>query len=607
MGDWLTLFGGMAKRGLQLKDEERQFNYQMNLITEKAMADKLATQLAGNTGTRFKLKGPQGKSFSYISNFDATTDQVDWAYDILSQVSSKAQTKSGAWVAEAFNDPEQWANNPQIGTLRSIILRDQIDKSKNECTDTIYTWQNFSGSPGYDSNLRPFYTGIEEEYAPMTAVPQTTEEWLDSRKRTSELNPQNPHLNAAAKDLAPHLFYYKANNYVNNNESLSPISNILFNKVYDRADDLLTPNINESAFRYNANLGNFNEFAANTGSIFQTLDHEGRLIIKNEFYDNETAVDWGKKSDNSGANQAVWNFAQEAGFLLLGKEVRQGDEWVKVEDGLNLGTGFQRIGQFIDGLTNPEYGFTSQLQNLASLNQENYEATLSKTADQWKAEGQDLKSALDVEVGKGDFIDGFMDSLGGVQMTVGEGLRAYADLAAGKEIYVGEGKKKTKASKLYKLQAIQIAMAFQMAIALQGYQGGKAVSDADFLRGWQAITGGQSQGFWSILTPASASAPAMEAALESVSMNEVYNIGYLNAPRGARAQNAKLMQELVRIEAARTGETSSVVGARLVFTNPNVRVAGIGLLGDDSAIKELKLEHSKFNTVRIANLNVKKN
>ena len=150
-------------------------------------------------------------------------------------------------------------------------------------------------------------------------------------------------------------------------------------------------------------------------------------------------------------------------------------------------------------------------------------------------------------------------------------------------------------------------MAFQMAIALQGYQGGKAVSDADFLRGWQAITGGQSQGFWSILTPASASAPAMEAALESVSMNEVYNIGYLNAPRGARAQNAKLMQELVRIEAARTGETSSVVGARLVFTNPNVRVAGIGLLGDDSAIKELKLEHSKFNTVRIANLNVKKN
>ena len=66
----------------------------MNLITEKAMADKLATQLAGNTGTRFKLKGPQGKSFSYISNFDATTDQVDWAYDILSQVSSKAQTKS---------------------------------------------------------------------------------------------------------------------------------------------------------------------------------------------------------------------------------------------------------------------------------------------------------------------------------------------------------------------------------------------------------------------------------------------------------------------------------------------------------------------------------
>ena len=63
-----------------------------------------------------------------------------------------------------------------------------------------------------------------------------------------------------------------------------------------------------------------------------------------------------KKSDNSGANQAVWNFAQEAGFLLLGKEVLQNGEWVKVEDGLNLGTGFQRIGQFIDGLTNPEYG-----------------------------------------------------------------------------------------------------------------------------------------------------------------------------------------------------------------------------------------------------------
>ena len=63
----------------------------------------------------------------------------------------------------------------------------------------------------------------------------------------------------------------------------------------------------------------------------------------------------------------------------------------------------------------------------------------------------------------------------------------------------------------------------------------------------------------------------MEAALESLSLNEVYNIGYLNANRGARAQNGKLMQELVRIEAARTGETSSVVAARLVFTNPNVK------------------------------------
>ena len=64
------------------------------------------------------------------------------------------------------------------------------------------------------------------------------------------------------------MFYYKANNYVNNNEALSPISNILFNEVYDRADDPLTPNINEAAFGYSDNLGNLNEFAANTGQYF---------------------------------------------------------------------------------------------------------------------------------------------------------------------------------------------------------------------------------------------------------------------------------------------------------------------------------------------------
>ena len=52
---------------------------------------------------------------------------------------------------------------------------------------------------------------------------------------------------------------------------------------------------------------------------------------------------------------------------------------------------------------------------------------------------------------------------------------------------------------MQRIQALQIHLAFQVAIASQGYAGGKAVSDADFDRAW-SLVGGGGNGFVRFMT-----------------------------------------------------------------------------------------------------------
>ena len=103
-----------------------------------------------------------------------------------------------------------------------------------------------------------------------------------------------------------------------------------------------------------------------------------------------------------------------------------------------------------------------------------------------------------------------------------------------------------KVSLINKIRALQIHLAFQVAIASQGYQGGKAVSDADFDRAWQKI-GAEGKGFF---TTIGSGGLKMEASLKQL-VNEMgvalsYNFAFRQAEKGQKEGVARLYEQQMR-------------------------------------------------------------
>ena len=130
-----------------------------------------------------------------------------------------------------------------------------------------------------------------------------------------------------------------------------------------------------------------------------------------------------------------------------------------------------------------------------------------------------------------------------------------------------EIKKNDKVAQIARIRAIQIHLAFQVAIASQGYQGGKAVSDADFERAWQKIGGNTNRGFFTSMLGQSGG-EQFEASLKRVisEMGEglTYNYGYKHAMEGTKKQTAQLNKSVLRN-----------------YWNKNVKGKGEGLLHED--------------------------
>ena len=133
--------------------------------------------------------------------------------------------------------------------------------------------------------------------------------------------------------------------------------------------------------------------------------------------------------------------------------------------------------------------------------------------------------------------------------------------------FSAEIKKNDTKGQIARIRAIQIHLAFQVAIASQGYQGGKAVSDADFERAWQKIGGNTNKGFFMSILGQSGG-EQFEASLKRVitEMGEAlpYNYGYKHAMEGTKKQTAELNKSVLRN-----------------YWNKNVKGKGEGLLHED--------------------------
>ncbi len=95
---------------------------------------------------------------------------------------------------------------------------------------------------------------------------------------------------------------------------------------------------------------------------------------------------------------------------------------------------------------------------------------------------------------------------------------------------------------MQRIQALQIHLAFQVAIASQGYEGGKAVSDADFDRAWQSIGAG-GKGLFQSMTGKEEVSAKMKVLLGVLGNTMSYNQAYLGIRDGVKEKGAELYRQ----------------------------------------------------------------
>tara|TARA_R100001443_G_scaffold9297_4_gene18898 strand:+ start:2167 stop:3993 length:1827 start_codon:yes stop_codon:yes gene_type:complete len=104
--------------------------------------------------------------------------------------------------------------------------------------------------------------------------------------------------------------------------------------------------------------------------------------------------------------------------------------------------------------------------------------------------------------------------------------------------------KSNKLEQIARVKALQIHLAFQVAIAEQGFEGGKAVSDADFDRAWEEIGAGGG-GFFGA-QPLEDLKAKMIAVIGRFGRGMAYTDAYLKMGDGKRQQGALLSEEILR-------------------------------------------------------------
>jgi hypothetical protein len=98
--------------------------------------------------------------------------------------------------------------------------------------------------------------------------------------------------------------------------------------------------------------------------------------------------------------------------------------------------------------------------------------------------------------------------------------------------------------KMARVKALQIHLAFQVAIAEQGFEGGKAVSDADFQRAWDEIGAGGSGIFG--MQSIDELKGKMVAVIGRFGRGMAYTEAYLTLGDGKRQQGALLSEKVLR-------------------------------------------------------------
>ena len=106
---------------------------------------------------------------------------------------------------------------------------------------------------------------------------------------------------------------------------------------------------------------------------------------------------------------------------------------------------------------------------------------------------------------------------------------------------------------MYRYKALQIHLTFQLAIAMQGFQGGKAVSDADFDRAWMLLTNNTGKTIFGRMTSAQGAREGLQVVTEQFARMAIWNKAYLESRDGTRKATANTVLAIYDQKAQQEG------------------------------------------------------
>jgi hypothetical protein len=106
---------------------------------------------------------------------------------------------------------------------------------------------------------------------------------------------------------------------------------------------------------------------------------------------------------------------------------------------------------------------------------------------------------------------------------------------------------------MYRYKALQIHLTFQLAIAMQGFQGGKAVSDADFDRAWMLLTNNTGKTIFGRMTSAQGAREGLQVVTEQFARMAIWNKAYLESKDGTREATANTVLAIYDQKAQQEG------------------------------------------------------
>jgi hypothetical protein len=501
---------GLLGRANAIAEEERAQNNKMQQIKLEQMLKN-----AGSTDMPFNLSivnpaDPQGGKNKLNFRYDVNplylkddTQMRIQAENLMTRFAELPdQVKDLYW-----NDP---ASRTQLDGIINIVRNQSYTKKYNNDTGELTSYEGVSNQPFYQDewSYQNIWKVEDKNNMNFSTEQITTDSFLKSMDITPPAGINNNNNTASSKRYdtnTARIIHKNSSTFANlaetnsrgNAPSKTEINNLV--DIYSEEDDYLFKN----------DFGAIVDSITNTMTPLSTralggnryasgFDPKTEQKVYRAIFENQTAVDNGIRTALEMSKLAV-------GYIDKNGKVQQ--PLAVVGSALDIVTG---VNNFIESITGAAEFLGNQRAIVAT--EEFITGEKTETGRTYKSREEFLKQKYD-----------------------GLDIATYQKYGLS-----GAHIKDEQLRSMYRYKALQIHLTFQLAIAMQGFQGGKAVSDADFDRAWMLLTGNAGNTIFGKMSGTKAVTEGLRVVTEQFGRMAVYNKAYLQAKDGTRERTAKL-------------------------------------------------------------------